>query len=230
MTRIGLIEDNLDYRAEVAFHLRRSGFEISLESDGRDIEAQLANCPCDLLVLDLGLPVEDGLTIACRLRRQQQGLGIVMLTARGSLHDRLSGLEQGADAYLVKPVDMRELIATLHSVQRRLLPSIQADSVWTLLPTSLSLRAPDGAVIGLTTMEFQLLKCLAVAAPEPVDRAALVAAIGYSPFDFMERRLEVAFSRLRRKIEGQVIDATSMIRALRHRGYVFAAPIVVGQG
>lgn len=227
MTRIGLIEDNLDYRAEVAFHLRRSGFEISLESDGRNIDAQLANCPCDLLVLDIGLPVEDGLIIACRLRRQQQGLGIVMLTARGSLNDRLSGLEQGADAYLVKPVDMRELVATLRSVQRRLLPGTQADSVWTLLPTSLSLRSPDGAVIDLTTMEFQLLKCLAAAAPEPADRTALVTAIGYSPFDFIERRLEVAFSRLRRKIEGQVIGATPMIRALRHRGYVFAAPIVI---
>lgn len=231
MTRIGLIEDNLDYRAEVAFHLRRSGFEIALESDGRNIDAQLAHCPCDLLVLDLGLPVEDGLTIARRLRQKQPSLGIVMLTARGSLHDRLSGLEQGADAYLVKPVDMRELLATLRSVQRRLLPGmlpgIQPDSVWTLLPTSLSLRAPDGAVIDLTTMEFQLLKCLAAAAPEPVERAALVAAIGYSPFDFIERRLEVAFSRLRRKIEGQVIGSAPTIRALRHRGYVFAAPIVV---
>ena len=81
MTRVGLIEDNLDYRAEVAFHLQRNGFEIALENDGTSIDTQLAACPCNLLVLDLGLPVEDGL---------------VMLTARGSLDDRLAGLEEGA--------------------------------------------------------------------------------------------------------------------------------------
>ena len=96
MTRVGLIEDNLDYRAEVAFHLQRNGFEIALENDGTSIDTQLAACPCDLLVLDLGLPVEDGLVIARRLRQQQPGLGIVMLTARGSLDDRLAGLEEGA--------------------------------------------------------------------------------------------------------------------------------------
>ncbi len=226
MTRVGLIEDNLDFRAEVAFHLRRNDFAIALESDGSDIDAQLADRPCDLLVLDLGLPVEDGLVIARRLRRQQPGLGIVMLTARGSLDDRLAGFEEGADAYLVKPIDMRELVATLHSVQRRLAVPALTTEAWSLAPGTLSIGTPAGVAIALTATEMNLLKCLAAAAPEPVSREALAVAMGHTEPDFDYRRLEVAFSRLRKKIE-TAMGSESPIRAARGRGYVFAAPIRV---
>ncbi len=226
MTRVGLVEDNLDFRTEVAFHLRRNGFEVALESDGSDIDVQLAAYPCELLVLDLGLPVEDGLDIARRLRRQHTGLGIVMLTARGSLDDRLAGLEEGADAYLVKPVDMRELVATMHSVQRRLaVPALTTES-WSLIPDILSICSPAGKVVTVNATEMDLFKCLAKAAPEPVSREALAAAMGHPEPDFDYRRLEVAFSRLRKKIE-TATDSESPIRAARGRGYVFAAPIRV---
>jgi DNA-binding response OmpR family regulator len=224
MTRIGLIEDNLDYRAEVAFHLRRAGFNITLESDGTRIDAQLAEFPCDLLVLDLGLPVENGLDIARRLRQQQPGLGIVMLTARGGLDDRLTGLEEGADAYLVKPVDMRELVATLHSVHRRLTASALPTEGWSLMPDTLSIGSPAGKAVALTATEMDLLKCLAAATPEPVSREALATAMGHSEPDFDFRRIEVAFSRLRKKIE-TTTAGESPIRAARGRGYVFAAPV-----
>jgi two-component system OmpR family response regulator len=224
MTRIGLVEDNLDYRAEVAFHLKRHGFEIALESDGTGIDEHLAASPCDLLVLDLGLPVEDGLVIARRLRQQQPGLGIVMLTARGSLDDRLAGLEKGADAYLVKPVDMRELVATLQSVQRRLAGMAPPAQTWTLLPDSLSIYAPAGETIAVTATEMDLLKCLVEIAPEPASRETLAAVMGHPEPDFDYRRLEVAFSRLRKKIETATMGE-SPIRAARGRGYVFAAPV-----
>lgn len=224
MIRIGLVEDNLDYRAEVAFHLRRAGFEIALESDGVGIDAQLVDCPCDLLMLDMGLPGEDGLVIARRLRRQQPGLGIVMLTARGSLDDRLSGLEEGADAYLVKPIDMRELVSTLHSVQRRLTVAAPPDEAWSLIPNTLSIGSPSGELVALTATEMDLLKCLAEAAPEPVSRETLGAAMGHPEPDFDYRRLEVAFSRLRKKLEA-ALAGESPIRSARGRGYVFAAPI-----
>jgi DNA-binding response OmpR family regulator len=120
MTRIGLIEDNIEYRDNLAFFLRREGFDVVFESDGHAIDLTLAQHPCDLILLDLGLPYEDGLAIAQRLRAQQPALGIVMLTARGSLDERLSGMRDGADAYLVKPVDFRELMAVLKSLLRRL--------------------------------------------------------------------------------------------------------------
>ena len=175
-------------------------------------------------MLDLGLPVEDGLVIAHRLRQQQPGLGIVILTARGSLDDRLAGLEEGADAYLVKPIDMRELVATLHSVRRRQTAAASPSEAWSLTPDTLSIRSPAGDAIALTATEMDLLKCLAAAAPEPVSREALAAAMGHPEPDFDYRRLEVAFSRLRKKIE-TATAGESPIRAARGRGYVFAAPV-----
>ena len=221
--RVGLIEDNADYRTEVAFHLRRADIEIVLESDGIGVDDQLENCPCDVLVLDLGLPVEDGLVIARRLRERRPGLGIVMLTARGSLDDRLAGLEKGADAYLVKPVDMRELVATLYSVQRRLAatPSVATVQHWTLDPRTLSLTSPKGQAIKLSVNEVELLKQLGAADGAPVSRRELAQALGYPNPDFDDRRLEVAFSRLRQKIEAIEPDST-VIRAARGQGYLFA--------
>jgi len=224
--RVGLIEDNADYRTEVVFHLRRAGLEIVLESDGIGIDAQLANCPCDLLVLDLGLPVEDGLVIARRLRQQRTGLGIVMLTARGSLDDRLTGLEEGADAYLVKPVDMRELVATLHSVQRRLTTNASTPSVigkhWDLNPRTLTLTSPEGRPIKISVNEVELLKQLGAACGATVSRRKLAQALGYPNPDFDDRRLEVAISRLRQKIEAVEPDS-AVIRAAWGQGYLFAA-------
>lgn len=227
MIRVGLVEDNADFRAEVAFHLRRAGLAVVLESDGGDLDAQLARHPCDLLVLDLGLPAEDGLSIATRLRHRQPGLGIVMLTAWSELSDRLTGLAQGADAYLVKPVDMRELVAVLLSLHRRLAtPPASAPGTWRLVPATLELRSPQGTAVSLTVIELALLRQLATVAPEPVPRRALAAAIGHPELDFDDRRLEVHFSRLRRKLDTAFAEQ-DLIRAARGRGYLFAAPLRV---
>ena len=207
--------------------MRREGFDIAFECDGHDIDRTLAEHPCDLILLDLGLPDEDGLVIASRLRQQQPALGIVMLTARANVNDRLAGLEGGADAYLVKPVDMRELAATLRSVHRRLATAAPPAEAWTLAPATLSLFTPAGNTVALTVAEMILLKCLAAAAaPEPVSREALAAAMGQPQPDFDYRRLEVAFSRLRKKIDS-ASAGESPIRSARSRGYVFAAPIRV---
>ena len=230
MTRIGLIEDNIEYRDNLAFFLRREGFDVAFESDGHAIDATLAQHPCDLILLDLGLPYEDGLVIAQRLRALQPELGIVMLTARGSLDERLSGMRDGADAYLVKPVDFRELMAVLKSLLRRL--DIGAEStdkpsktppVWRLRPAQLQLVPPDGSPIKLTGREAKLLGHMVRAYPNAVARQALVNSSDavLTPLDF--RHLEVALSRLRKKIQ----DATGqgLILASRSEGYLFGAPI-----
>lgn len=230
MTRIGLIEDNIEYRDNLAFFLRREGFDVVFESDGHAIDLTLAQHPCDLILLDLGLPYEDGLAIAQRLRAQQPALGIVMLTARGSLDERLSGMRDGADAYLVKPVDFRELMAVLKSLLRRL--DIGAESadkpaktppVWRLRPAQLQLVPPDGSPIKLTGREAKLLGHMVRSYPRAVARQALVNSSDavLTPLDF--RHLEVALSRLRKKIQ----DATGqgLILASRSEGYLFGAPI-----
>jgi DNA-binding response OmpR family regulator len=160
----------------------------------------------------------------------QPELGIVMLTARGSLDERLSGMRDGADAYLVKPVDFRELMAVLKSLLRRL--DIGAEStdkpsktppVWRLRPAQLQLVPPDGSPIKLTGREAKLLGHMVRAYPNAVARQALVNSSDavLTPLDF--RHLEVALSRLRKKIQ----DATGqgLILASRSEGYLFGAPI-----
>ena len=226
MTRIGLIEDNIEYRDNLAFFLRREGFDIAFESDGHDIDRTLAQHPCDLILLDLGLPGEDGLSIARRLRRQHPALGIVMLTARGSLGDRLAGLNEGSDAYLVKPVDMLELAATLKAVWRRLTVSVPLTMAWVLMVDTLSIRSPAGKVVSLTVTETELIKTLAHAAPNLVPRDKLSVAMNKTAFDENHRWVEVAFSRLRKKLD-TATGVESPIRSARGQGYVFAAPIRV---
>ena len=238
MIRIGLIEDNIEYRDNLAFFLRREGFDIAFESDGHEIDQTLTDHPCDLLLLDLGLPDEDGLAIARRLRTQQPTLGIVMLTARGSLDERVSGMREGADAYLVKPVDFRELMAVLKSLLRRLdigaksaeVPAkspakalAELPPVWQLRPAQLQLVPPQGPPIKLTGREAKLLGHMARSYPHAVARQVLVDSSDavLTPLDF--RHLEVALSRLRKKIQ----DATGqgLILASRSEGYLFGAPI-----
>jgi DNA-binding response OmpR family regulator len=148
----------------VAFQLQHAGFEIVLESDGRDVEARLAENPCDILILDLGLPDEDGLVLARKAREKRLDLGIIMLTARGSLEARIEGLEGGADIYLVKPVDMRELLAALHSLERRLgfgNNKNAAAEFWQLDRLTQTLTTPSGCTIEITAKESALLAHLA---------------------------------------------------------------------
>jgi two-component system response regulator PhoP len=222
MNRVGLVEDNRDYRQELAFSLLRAGFQVVLESDGTDIDQQLLRHPCNLLVLDLGLPGEDGLSIARRLRVQQPQLGIVMLTARGAMDDRLTGFREGADAYLVKPVDMRELAGVLFSLQRRL--GIAPSGEWRLLATKLRIETPDGLAVSLTARESALLRALAKNTPDPTTRRELAAAMGHHNLDYDYRRIEVAISRLRKKLEAAA-PGNQLLCAVRAVGYVLGAPL-----
>lgn len=232
MTRVGLIEDNEDLRDDMAFQLSSAGFVIALQGDGRDIDAQLQVDPCDLLVLDLGLPAEDGLSIAQRLRERYPALGIVMVTARGAIDARVDGLVAGADAYLVKPVDIRELVAVLRSVERRTglaqEPETRAEipASWRLYLRSLTLCSPSGNMVVVTPREAALLAALAEAGSTPATRRQLVQILGESDPDADERRLEVAVSRLRQKI-GEADPGAEVIRAVRNQGYLFTAPLRV---
>ena len=234
MTRIGLIEDNIEYRDNLVFFLRREGFDIAFECDGHDIDRNLAEHPSDLILLDLGLPDEDGLVIARRLRAQQPTLGIVMLTARGSLDERVNGMREGADAYLVKPVDFGELMAVLKSLLRRLdtvARSVENPAktpiIWRLQPAQLQLLPPDGSPIKLTGREAKLIGHMVRAYPNAASRQVLVdsSEAVLTPLDF--RPLEVALSRLRKKI--QEATGQGLILALRNEGYLFGAPIRIDE-
>jgi DNA-binding response OmpR family regulator len=227
--RIAVVEDNTDLRDEVVFHLRRHGHQVEGLVDGVALDAHLAAHEVDVLVLDLGLPGEDGLSIAARLRASRPGLAIAVLTARGELDDRLRGFKTGADIYLVKPVDMRELSAVVESLHRRVQrPAAEASrSGWRLDFFTMEFASPGGESVMLTPTECNLVRTLAEASPDAVPRTRLAEAMGHPEPDFDYRRLETAMSRLRKKLEALDADGTSPLRSARNVGYVFAAPIRV---
>jgi DNA-binding response OmpR family regulator len=228
MIRIAVVEDNSDLRDEVLFHLSHLGHLAVGLNDGLALDRHLATEQVDVLVLDLGLPGEDGLTIARRLSVTHPGIAIAMLTARGQLEDRLIGLDCGADIYLVKPIDMRELSAVCESLYRRLHRSDEVERPgngwWQLDTQSLELLPPGEQAILLTPTEFKLMRALVLAAPEAATREQLADAMGHPELDFDYRRLEAAVSRMRRKIEIR-LGSASVLRSARSVGYVFAAPI-----
>lgn len=239
---IALVEDNESLRTELVFHLNHAGYTATGLADGAALDAHLASQPCRLLVLDLGLPGEDGLSICMRLRRVRPELGVVMLTARGMAGDRLAGLQGGADAYLVKPAPTEELLAVIGNLLRRLRPAVpqpaapdsapwltvsaavaEPGAVWQLRLRSRVLLAPDGGVVSLTHAEGVLLQALQRSAPGPASRRQLVEALGGNFQDFEERRLEVAISRLRLKLAESGF-AGETIRAARGVGYLLTLP------
>ena len=218
---LAVVEDNPDVLDDLLFNLRRQGFDVIGFSDGVALDAALAQGhDWTVLVLDLGLPGEDGLSIARRLRQTHPALGIIALTARGRLQDRIQGLDEGIDLYLVKPIDLAELGAAIRAVARRINQLSFHHPVWRLDPAGYRLVRPDGVLIVLTPVEFQILQTLAGAHAKPVSRNDLIQAIGRSPDAYDPRALEVALSRLRAKLGDH-----SPIRAVRNQGYQFVADL-----
>lgn len=222
--RIVVVEDNADLRAELVFQLRHAGHDAEEAGDAVALDACLVRAPVDLVLLDIGLPGEDGFSVARRLAAMP-GLGIVILSARGTLDDRVCGVELGADAYLVKPVHPRELRAVVERVHARLAPRQAATATgWVLDVGARQLRSPGGTDIGLTGVEFRLLAALAATPDACASRPRLAEAMGQTWLAFDERRLEVAVSRLRRKLRAH---GAELLHAERGVGYCFGAALLL---
>ncbi len=218
MSRIAVVEDNPDLLDDVSFELRHAGFEVRGAANGASCRALLADFQPHMVVLDLGLPDEDGLALARWLRATQPQIGIVMLTARTALSERLAGHEGGADHYLCKPADAEELVAVLRSLERRLrLTDLPA---WGLALQPLLLRAPTGQALAVNAVEACILATLARAPLRQASRRDLVEALGEDWLLYDERRLEAVLSRLRRKIAEATGD-DAPLRTLRGFGYAF---------
>lgn len=224
MLPIAIIEDNADVLDDLLFNLRRLGFDVSGFPDGAALDAALAAGQAwPVLVLDLGLPGEDGLSIARRLRQSHPAVGTIALTARGRLEDRVAGLNEGFDLYLVKPVDITELAAAIRAIARRVAQLGQTVPLWRLEALEPSLIRPDGERLPLAIHEFHLLQALAAGVPDqPVARDDLIRAMGKDPETYDPRALEVVLSRLRAKLGDQ-----GPLKAVRGQGYRFSARLVV---
>lgn len=226
MIRVLVVEDNPVLREEVAFFLSSQGHQVKAVGDGVAMDRELSLQPYDIVVLDIGLPGEDGYSIAERLAHRP-GLGILALTARGATDDRIRGLRSGMDAYLVKPADLRELLALVERLYDRIAGSRESDAeVWRLDSLRRQIRTPAGAEVSLTSNETAILGVLAKANGAAVSRRDIIVAMGRNYMEFDDRRLEVAISRLRRKLMPD--EPTSCpLRADRGAGYCFSAPLVL---
>ncbi len=225
--RILVVEDAIDLREEFVDYLRFCGFEAEGVGSVAGLVRRLETEPWHVVILDLGLPDGDGIAAARRIREQRGlGLGIIIVTARGQAEDRIAGARAGADAYLIKPVDLRELIAVIgHLLQR--LEAAQPPSppmCWTLEAEHQTLLSPEGVEVQLTGAEYLLLSKLIANPGNAVTRTELCAELapGGDPED--TRRLDSLISRLRAKVLKQTGSALP-IRAFRNLGYLFSGTV-----
>jgi DNA-binding response OmpR family regulator len=199
--------------------IRHFGLRVQGVTDGLALEAALERGEGDIVILDVGLPGEDGYTIAERLRRKRPHTGIIMLTARDRLEDRIKGLDSGADLYFAKPVDLRELASAIGSLDRRL--GVTAPSPWRLEPAHSALHTPGGVVVALTDLELRFLSPLLARPGDVVDREDLCQALDQRPDLYAMRRMETLLSRLRAKVLRAAPEDPLPVKARHGRGYAF---------
>ncbi|HEX2885148.1 response regulator transcription factor [Vineibacter terrae] len=218
-----LVDDDEDFREEMVLGLSSLGLNVHGFDGAASLYRAYAARPSDIVILDIGLDGEDGLSIAAHLRASQS-VGIVMATARGSIDDRVGGLRTGADAYLVKPIDVRELAATVVALNNRLnrlgIPSPPPTPGWALVEGGWVLTDGMGRRLRLTAAEQRLLGRLFIEHGKTVERRALVEALGEDIYDFNYAHLDTIVSRLRRRAEKS--DMVLPLHAIRGKGFAFA--------
>jgi len=230
-----VVDDDDGVQSLLRRYFAGQGFTVSTAADGAGMHAVLEREQVDLVLLDLGLPGEDGLELTRQLRRNWDG-ALIILTGRDEPVDRVVGLELGADDYVTKPFELRELLARVRSVLRRSAPAAGADAAGTqgeatfhfadycLDPLRRTLHNGHGAAIALTTGEFELLRVFIEHPNRVLSRDDLMGRIhgrGAGPFD---RAIDVQIARLRRKIESDAANP-ELIKSVRGVGYLFAARV-----
>lgn len=227
--RILIVDDDARLRHLLERYLEEQGFGVKAVPDAPAMDRALAREHADLLVLDLMMPGEDGLSICRRLRGGQNDLPIIMLTAKGDEVDRIVGLEMGADDYLPKPFNPRELVARIHAVLRRkprTPPGAPAQSdeevAFGRVSVNLATRSMtrDGQDVTLTTGEFALLKVLLQHPRQPLSRDKLMELARGREYDAFDRSIDVQISRLRKLVEEEP-SKPRYLQTVWGFGYVF---------
>ena len=230
--RILMVDDDPGIRDVVSDFLGRHGFTVETAGDARGMEQVLARGPVDLIVLDVMMPGEDGLSI-CRRLAAQNGPPVIMLSAMGEETDRIVGLELGADDYLPKPCNPRELLARVRAVLRRRHEprGAVADGAvgagcgfagWWLDLVRRELRSPQGVVVNLSSGEFSLLRAFVERPQRVLTRDQLLDLARGRESEAYDRAIDVQISRLRRKLDD---SAGELIRTVRSEGYMFTAKV-----
>ena len=228
--KILVVDDDLRLRDLLKRYLGEQGFAVDTVPDAAAMDRQMQRVRYDLVVLDLMLPGEDGLSACKRMRAAKENVAIIMLTAKGDDVDRIVGLEIGADDYVAKPFNPRELVARIHAVLRRQAaaetpgaPSAEPTEV-TFGPFVLDLATRaltrEGEPVALTTGEFSLLKALVLHPREPMSRDKLMELARGRELEHTDRSIDVQVSRLR-KLLGEDSQSPRYIQTVWGFGYVF---------
>jgi two-component system OmpR family response regulator len=229
--RLLLVDDEAALREPLADYLVRQGFVVRQAATAAEARARLAEDAPDLVLLDIMMPGEDGLSL-CRHLVEARGLPVIFITARGEATDRIVGLEIGADDYVVKPFDPRELVARIKSVLRRASrgPAQAADDLdytfegWRLDPLKRRLTDPEGAVVAISSAEFRLLVAFLDHPRQVLDRDRLLDMVQGREAHLYDRAVDNQVSRLRRKIEADSKNP-QLIQTVWGGGYLLAADV-----
>jgi len=230
--RVLIVDDDAEIRETTADYLAAHGYEVALAADALEMRAAFAKAIPQLVVLDLNLPGEDGLSLT-RWLRANHDVAIIMVTGAGEVVDRVVGLELGADDYLPKPFDLRELLARLKSVLRRsakrtkdsaATPAAQRVKVGrcVLDLATHQLRDAQGAEQPLTGMEFDLLRVFVENADRVLSRDQLLTLTRNREWEPFDRSIDIRIARLRRKIEADPAKP-AVIKTVRGAGYMFVS-------
>ncbi len=231
--RVLVVDDDADLRELLSSYLASSGFIVDAAADGKALDVLLAKGEPDLVVLDLMLPGEDGLSICRRLRRESS-VPILMLTAAGEAIDRVVGIEIGADDYMAKPFLPRELLARIRAIVRRTGTRVPRTAPrtryqfagWVLDEYDCSLHSSTHGRVELTGGEYRLLHALVSAPGRVLSREMIAKAMHGRSIEAFDRSVDVAISRMRKKLAGNP-SGPNLIRSVHALGYVFSAKVEV---
>jgi two-component system, OmpR family, response regulator len=239
-----IVDDEPRIRTMLRRYLVEEGFKVSDAADGAGMRAALAREAIDLVLLDLMMPGEDGLSLARHIRQRSE-IPIIMLSGKGDLVDRVVGLETGADDYITKPFELREVLARIRTVLRRaatrdasvasepsLAANVNASEVlvfegWRLDLVRRELRWQTGESVPLTAGEFELLRAFTTNPNRVLNRDQLIDLVKGREWAAYDRGVDTQVMRLRKKIEPDP-GSPSLIKTVRGAGYVFAATVRVG--
>ncbi len=229
-----IVDDDRDLRETLEEYFAGNGLDVELAADGKQMRELVAANKYDLAILDLKLPGEDGLSL-CRHLRETTGMGVLMLTGSGDSIDRVVGLEVGADDYVSKPFDLRELLARVRSIVRRTSvvagksedagPADHSPDAFTFGPVSVNPNArtitlSDGTLAPIISMEFDLLKAFADRPNRVLSRDVLLEQAHNRDWEPFDRSIDIRVTRLRKKIEPNP-ERPRFIKTVRGVGYIY---------
>ena len=230
---VTVVEDDPDVRAILTRSLDSDGYQVTALESGAGVEDIICSSQVDLVIIDIGLPGIDGLTITQQIRRRSD-VGIIIVSGRGDLADRVVGMEIGADHYVTKPFEPREILARVRSVLRRgrrqeVIPHTDDHQTytfgtWKLDATAQALHDTTGRPISLTSGEFRLLEAMVSRANRVLSRDLLMDACYGNNSPAFDRSIDVCIGRLRKKLQDDPRNP-ALIRTVRNGGYIFSAKV-----